>query len=1167
MQPTDCVQPCAAILALLLAAAAALRSQAPATVQNKNATAASRAVSPDDAQALRLNTLGVAYMNQQRAADAQKLFEQALQADPNFVVARVNLGIALLAQQKPEAARTELVAGAEKRPDDAYAWYNLGLVYKDLSEQEKGIAAFEHVSQIAPNEADAYYFSGYLYSQLQKYDQAIAAFQKGLAIFPYHASSEFGLARAYQRKGDLDAAKEHLAKFQKITSEHLGAPFGAGYGDQGRFSYAEFARGEGQAAAAAITVTYSEEPVASATEANPNLMAGPGPSAGACFFDFDGDGRPGLFFVSTLASFGPPRGMLLRTNRNGRFEDATADSGIDVKTPGLGCAAGDFDNDGKTDLAVCYSDGIRLYHNEGAGKFKDVTAAVGLRRDSGCLGPAFVDYDHDGDLDLYITTVSVDTPALPAHNALWRNNGNSTFTDVSEETALGVPATGGGLAITDFNNDRAIDFVIPGGPNGATVYLNPREGKFTALNTIDFKKENLPPAVGVVALDFDKDGWMDLAFTHAGAPGISLWRNVDGQHLQRVPLPDFGWTKGWGIAALDYDNDGWIDLVALGETAQGGEIRALRNLGSKGWSDVTKDVHLGAVKLQRPRAVIVADVTGTGGADLVVTQLDGPPLLLRNHGGNKNNWMHIDLKALNDNKSAIGTKVEMYAGALYQKWEVAGASGYLGQSAAPILAGLGAEKKAEVVRLLWPTGVPQDEVNLTAQRAQTIAELDRRGSSCPVLFSWNGREYEFIADMIGPGVVGHWVAPGERDVPDPTEYLKVPAHSVSAKNGLLSFRFMEPMEETVYLDQVALLAIDHPASYDVFPNERFASNPPFPEFKVIASEKGATQNAHPPLGAWDDRGNNVLPLIAKSDRRYVTTFDELPYAGFAKLHWLELDLGHWDGHKPLRLIIDGYTDYFTATSMYAADQAGIKVIAPYVEAQNNKGEWIRVIDDMGFPAGLARTMVADLTGKLPPGTRRIRIVNNLKIYWDVIRIDQTPEPSSSTAARASEVPLADATLAFLGFPKERRLTPASDTLYSYSQRSATGPYARAAGNYTRYGDVRSLLSASDDRFAIFSSGEGVKLDFDPRHLPALPAGWVRDYFFYADGFEKDLDFYAAHGFTVEPLPHHGLISYPYPAGQDYPADPSHLNYQLDYNSRQRSDHMPATLRYDYANPQ
>jgi hypothetical protein len=108
------------------------------------------------------------------------------------------------------------------------------------------------------------------------------------------------------------------------------------------------------------------------------------------------------------------------------------------------------------------------------------------------------------------------------------------------------------------------------------------------------------------------------------------------------------------------------------------------------------------------------------------------------------------------------------------------------------------------------------------------------------------------------------------------------------------------------------------------------------------------------------------------------------------------------------------------------------------------------------------------------------------------------------------------------------------------------------------------LEKPDDRFVVFSSGEGVKLDFDPGKLPALPSGWVRDYFFYANGFEKDLDFYAAHAFTVEPLPRHSLLPYPYPAGKDYPEDSEHLRYQLEYNTRQRSDRMPSTLRYRYS---
>jgi Tfp pilus assembly protein PilF len=1125
------------------------------SAQEKSAAAKKAGASGGTADAYRFNTLGVAYMNQQRPADAQKYFEQALEADPKFAVARLNLGVSLLGQQKLELARAALAEAAEQLPKDPYAWYSLGLVYKDLGEIEKGIAAFQHVTEIT-QEADAYYFIGYLNTQLKKYDEAIAAFQKGLALYPYHASSEFGLARAFQRKGDTAAAREHLARFQKITTEHLGAPFGAGYGDQGRYSLAELPLSSVVDVPAAIPVRFALQPNAFTGKTAGGKYAAPGASTGACFLDYDGDGKPDLFLVSGVTE-GTSR--LLHNLGDGRFEDVTQEAGMRLSGSGLGCAAGDFDNDGHTDLAVCLSDGVRLLRNKGEGKFEDVTQAVGIRKEKGCVGVTFVDYDHDGDLDLYITMApDSGSPGATAHNVLWRNNGNSTFTDVSADTALDFAATGAGVVTTDFNNDRAIDFVIAGGQAGASIYLNPREGKFTPLAGIDFSKENLPPAVGVIAFDFDKDGWMDLAFTHAGAPGISLWRNVGGKRLERVALPDLGWQKGWGIAAVDYDNDGWLDLVAAGESSGGGEIRLLRNLGSKGWADVTKDVHLDAVKLNQPRAIAVADISGKGEADLVVTQLGGGPVVLRNEGGNQHNWVSIELKALNDNKSGIGTKVELYAGTLYQKWEVAGASGYLGQSAAPILAGLGSERNAEVVRLLWPTGVPQDEINLAAKKVQSIAELDRRGSSCPVLFSWNGREYEFIADMIGPGVVGHWVAPGERDVPDPDEYLKVPANSVKPRNGMLSFRFMEPMEETVYLDQVRLLAIDHPRAYEVFPNERFVSAPPFPEFRVIAS-----RDAHPPVGAWDNRGKDVLALVSKRDRRYVTNFEELPFSGFVKLHWLEMDLGEWDAKKPLRLIIDGYTDYFTATSMYAADQAGIKVIPPYVEALDAHGQWVRVIEDMGFPAGLERTMIADLTGKLPAGTRRIRIVNNLKIYWDAIRIDQTPD---TLDLHVEQVPLAKAALDFVGYPREIRLQPASDTTYSYSQRSMTGPYAHAAGNYTRYGDVYDLLRASDDRFVVFGSGEGLKLDFDPRRLPALPAGWVRDYFFYADGFEKDLDFYAAHAFTVEPLPRHSLLPYPYPEGKDYPSDEEHLGYQLEYNTLTRSDRMPPSLRYEYSSP-
>src|SRR5205085_4274649 len=299
------------------------------------------------------------------------------------------------------------------------------------------------------------------------------------------------------------------------------------------------------------------------------------------------------------------------------------------------------------------------------------------------------------------------------------------------------------------------------------------------------------------------------------------------------------------------------------------------NLGPDGFKDVTTAVGLDKIQLKDPRSIITVDYDGDGATDLLITQNHGPAVLLRNEGGNKNNWLRISLKGLNDNKSGIGTKIEVFAGANRQKFEVYGSSGYLGQNSTEIIAGLGQAKQADVVRMLWPTGVLQDEIEIAANREQLFTEIDRRGSSCPTLFVWDGHHYELVADMIGAGVVGHWVGPGERNVPRPVEYVKVAGDRVRPRKGLLSFRFVEPMEEVVYFDQARLLAIDHPSEAQVYPNERFLSNPPYPEFKVVAS-----RNARPPAGAWDGRGRNVLPELLAQDRRYVTGFRLLSWAGF-----------------------------------------------------------------------------------------------------------------------------------------------------------------------------------------------------------------------------------------------------------------------------------------------
>src|ERR1700722_6028514 len=946
-------------------------------------------------EAARLNNLGAAYMNQQLFEKGLKSFRQAAESDPKLTIARLNEGIALLNLQKIEEAKSELEDALKQDPQIPNAWYILGRLAKNRGDAQAAIDAFKHVIGIDANDADTWYFFGTAYVQAKQSPQAIDAFQHALQINPLHASAEFGLSRAYQQSSDLDHAREHLKKFQYITQNKIGAPMSLAYGEQGQYSRAVESPSAVLKAPAQIKVRFVDGTadagiVVTAAKGEPQFLHGPG----ACFLDYDNDGLVDLL----LADSGAQGGTSLYHNLgHGKFEEVTARARLDSQSHAIACAAGDYDNDGYTDIAITVNGHVKLFHNEHNGTFKDVTDAAGLaavdvtRPDrvvsagGVATGLNFIDYDHDSDLDLYIVTSS-DSSGPPARfdlNEMWRNNGAGKFTQVTEETGLAF-GSGYGAVGTDYNNDRAVDIVVAGSAPGVgspvspVIYPNPREGKFVSHALIHSQH----PTVGVAAIDFDHDGWMDLVFTHDGSPGLTLWRNNHGRSFEQVTLPETGWVRAYGVAAFDYDNDGWVDLVAVGETHDGkGEGRLFRHRGADGFKDVTADVGLDKIQLKEPRAIITGDYDGDGATDLLITQNHGPAVLLRNEGGNQNHWLRLSLKGLADNKSAIGTKVEVFAGGNRQKFEIAGSNGYLGQSSTDIVVGLGDSKDADIVRMLWPTGVLEDETQVAGDKQQNFLEIDRRGSSCPTLFVWNGERYEFVADMLGAGVVGHWVGPGQRDIPRPVEFIKISGsggrtqtpdfgkngsakvRSPKSDAGLLSFRFMEPLEEAVYLDQVRLLAVDHPADLDVYPNEYFASNPPYPAFKVVVS-----RDARPPAGARDEHGHDVLPdLLA---HRYFGDFAVTQFLGFAKPHTLTLDLGDAYRGGPLWLLLHGEVEYFSANSMYAASQAGVQAISPYVEALSGDGKWKRVVDDMGFPAGGPRTMTADLSGKLPVGDRK-----------------------------------------------------------------------------------------------------------------------------------------------------------------------------------------------------
>ena len=1131
-----------------------------------------------DAEAVRLNNRGAALMGQQSTARAEGAFSQAFQKDPKLAQAAINEGIALLYLQKLDEAKKILRAALVLDENNAQAWYILGLAQHAGNELEPALESFEHVVKIDPLDADTYYYEGVCYQGLKEYDKAIDALQKVLKINRLHASAEFAMARALQHTGRTAEAREHFKLFHHMTSTKVSSPIGLAYGDQGRYSMVVPVPEPGTAKRAMIPVKLVASPLSSQVrKSGPGAptLSKTGPSSftttgGACSLDVTGEGSMDL----VLMQAGAQAIRVLHGKGDGSFEDFdAAAAGLKAKGRAVACAVGDFDGDGLNDLAVALDDAVLLFHNLGKGKFEDVTATAGLSARNLPSGITFVDYDHDGDLDLLLTGTPINhpndkdpspgTPIKPgdAPNVLWRNNGNKTFTEWTEPTGLGGSGKTAAAILTDFNNDKAVDLAVTGDGAAPLIYVNPREGKYPTQPL--YVDKNLPETMGIAVLDYNKDGWMDIAVTHAGVPGLTLWKNVAGpenvgRRFERVELPLHGALRGWGLTPIDIDNDGWIDLAAIIETKAGPRVKVFRNRGDGSFEDVSRALGLNRVKFSAPRGLMAGDFSGSGAADLIVTQFNAPPVLLRNVGGNKNHSVRLDLTGYADNKTAIGTKVEIFANGQWQKWELAGASGYQTQGPPQLLVGLGDVEGVDLLRMLWPTGVLQDEIDLPRQvqgRAViAMKEADRRGSSCPVLFVWDGHKFKLVTDVIGAAVVGHWFTPQRRNIPNPGEWIKVDGDKVATVNGRLSLRFMEPMEEVNYIDQLRLVAVDHPENVEVNPDERFLDDPPFASGRVVAS-----LGARLPDGAWDGVGHNVLDEVSRRDHQFASGFKPLPYDGFANLHSLTLDLGVVNAQAPLRLLMSGYVNYFSATSLYGAWQGGIKPISPYVEAELPDGSWRRITDEAGFPAGLERTIVVDLTGKLPEGAHRIRLVTNLEIYWDQVLVDQ----SSNAEAKTTELPLSLATLHFRGYPTQIEGASPGDLDYDYDRVSLTGPFQHQRGNYTRMGDVKPLLKGIDDRYVIFGSGEEIAAEFDATKLPTLAAHWKRDYFFYANGFVKDMDWWDASPFTVAQLPFHAMSAYPYPVSEEFPQDAQSLDYQLNWNDRFDSGEPVRSYRFDY----
>jgi tetratricopeptide (TPR) repeat protein len=1044
--------------------------------------------------AYRHNNIGVARLEQYDYAGAAAEFERALELQLDLGIARLNLGVARLYDGQLDAAAREAAIALERLPNLLHPRFVLGLIARADDRPDDAATLFQQVVDADPADAGSRIQLGQVRLGQRRFGDAASLFEAALRLEPFNATAAYGLATALTRGGDRERGETAMRRFQLLRDNPAAVTYSATYLEQGRY-------GEGLASTGLEPELIDPAvPAVSFVDATESMLPGPRRAArDASLADIDADGDLDLLLVRE-------DGVHLLRNTKGRFAEETT-----IRIAGARAVlAGDYDNDAARDLAVLTEGSVSLFHQERDGSFRDVSDV--LPPVKGPHTAAFVDADHDGDLDLV------------AGAQLLRNNGAGRFEETNALAQLGTSNAPLAIVPTDFDNRRDIDLLVVRSGSGPVLFSNQRDGTFRDVAS----EVGLPRGTtytSVATGDINKDMAPDYFFGRLDGEGVFAV-SAPGGRFTSAAAP--AGTAGAQAAQLfDYDNDGLLDLIVL--TSAG--PRLWRSVGTE-WRDVTA----AALPTMRAPAFAIGDLDADGDEDIVAAASDGIRVW-RNEGGSRRKSVRVQLRARVSNRDATGSKVELRAGSLRQRTETFATTPAI--APADIVFGLGRRDAADVVRVLWPAGILQAETHVTTPVA-TIEELDRKPSSCPFLYTWNGTRFEFVTDFLGGGEMGYWVAPGVRNVPDPDEYVRIPGEQLRPRNGRYELRITNELEEALFLDRLQLVAVTHPSDVDVYPNEGLRSSErrgPFALYTV--------RDAHPPLTAIDQDRRDVRERLVARDRLYVDGFRRASVQGYADQHWVAFDTGAQPSDARVLLLLTGWTDYAFSSDNVAAHQAGLAFRPPELQARDVNGTWQTVMSEIGLPVGRPQTVVVDATPYTRQGIREFRVVTTLRVYWDEILVDRsTPAPASMTTIEA-----ASATLRWRGFSAEIRPDGREPAAYDYDRVDATAPWKLMPGRYTREGDVTQLIAATDDRFVVAGTGDEVAVSFDAGVLPPLRGGWARTFLLHADGFSKEMNLHSASPDVLEPLPFHAMRAYPYVPPERYPDTPEHRRYRDEYNTR------------------
>lgn len=1022
---------------------------------------------PDPATVERLQelrNLGKAfYENPTGAEQSVEVFKQALDLAPDSVREKINYALAQLRAGSREEGIAGLEAAQQLDPTIPHTWFNLGVEYKQLGENERALEQFERMAELVPDEAKTQYNLGQLYRQLGLDDDARARFERASELDPSLAAPHFQLFNML-RRSDPDAAQAQLEVFQRIQKMQEDTDLSE---DINWSFYSEIYDPvePGQPADFVETVLFASTPVGALE-----------PGGSILLLDADHDAQADALAWSA--------GRLAFLKGDGATLTAADQPNLDAAWSDVRrVAAGDPNNDGFPELCIATGAGVLVASNA-AGAF-GAPARLDSDPAESCL---WHDYDHDGDQDLFV---------LGDRSRLYRfalDAGETVVAGFSEQV---FPFGDHGKALdaiaVELFEDNGLDLVVAY-EDAVRVHQDLKLGLYGEGVPV---ADSASPA-GAIRLetgDIDGNGFLDISVS--GSDQTVVLRNEHGGLVStsRVPVV---------LAWIDTQNRGWNDML--------GSSGIRFNQGAFKFSDGKLE------GLADPAFAAAADFNADGRLDLVLVDAQGQVHLASNQTQTENHWISLALTGVKSRIVATDARVEVKAGLLYGK---AVYPGY------PITVGLGSHAAVDTVRITWPNGLIQNEAQQESNRRLAIEEKPRLSGSCPMIFTWNGKEFEYISEVLGVAPLGASLGNGQYFPVDHDEYVLLSGEQLVEREGFFDVRVTEELREVAYIDQIRLLAVDSPAGVEVITNEKFKA-PPFPQFQLFGV---AEADKVRPVKAVDHQGRDVLGAVLRRDGQYVDGFKRT-FSNTAELHSLTLDLGGLPGNGKTTLFLTGWVDWSSASTIVAGAQtASNGVQPPVIQVRDAKGDWKTVDADPGLPGGNPRTMAIDLTDKFLSASREVRLLTNMCVYWDEVF---AVHGSSALAAAQQELPLDSAELRFRGFSQNvvhpQRLQPEK---FLYSQVRSTTAWDPTPGLYTDYGNILSLLKGIDDRFVVMGSGDEIQLRFRS-NLPAVKPGLQRHYLLFFDGWAKERDPNTAFGDTVEPLPFHQMSGYPYGNSESFP---------------------------------